>query len=84
MTLEDLKQNLRQAAKNLTKARTVQDREKALNDETSARMAYSRVWTDRLYKLPNAVIDRINRDILETNAMLGIHHLPMAKKGMKK
>ena len=84
MTLEDLKQNLRQAAKNLTKARTVQDREKALNDETSARMDYSRAWTDKLYKLPNAVIDRINRDILETNAMLGIHHLPMAKKGMKK
>ena len=84
MTLEDLKQNLRQAAKNLTKARTVKDREKALNDETSARMAYSRVWTDRLYKLPNAVIDRINRDILETNAMLTIHAIPMAKKGMKK
>jgi hypothetical protein len=84
MTLEDHKQNLRQAAKNLTKARTVKDREKALNDETSARMDYSRVWTDKLYKLPNAVIDRINRDILETNAMLGIYHLPMAKKGMKK
>ena len=84
MTLEDLKQNLRQAAKNLTKARTVQDREKALNDETSARTAYSRVWTEGLYKLPRDVIDRINRNILETNSMLKIHHLPMAKKGMKK
>jgi hypothetical protein len=84
MTLEDHKQNLRQAAKNLTKARTVKDQEKALHAETSARMDYSRVWTNELYKLPRAVIDRINRDILETNAMLGIHHLPMAKKGMKK
>jgi len=63
MTIEDLKQNLRQAAKNLAKARTVQDREKALNDEASARTAYSRAWTSRLYKLPHAVIDRINRDL---------------------
>ena len=84
MTLEDIKQNLRQAAKNLAKARTVQDREKALNAEASARTAYSRAWTDRLYKLPRDVIDRINRDILETNAMLTIHAIPMAKKGMKK
>jgi hypothetical protein len=84
MTLEDHKQNLRQAAKNLTKARTVKDREKALNDETSARMDYSRVWTNELYKLPRDVIDRINRNIGETNAILKIHHTPMAKKGMKK